>query len=83
MGTARDTTTNPFTYEENHLDITLANSDITVNANFSFDLEMNIEEWYENPTSWDFTVWNAPIMPTYGAQKALNRNGATVFTIKK
>lgn len=83
MGTARDTSTTPFTFEENHIDITLANSALTVSGDFSFDLNMNIEEWYENPTLWDFTVWNAPIMPTYEAQKALNSNGASVFTITK
>lgn len=83
MGTARNTSTTPYSFVQNYLDITLANSDIKVRSDFSFDLEMNIEEWYQNPVTWDFEVWNAPIMPVYEAQRALNSNGANVFTIKK
>lgn len=83
MGTARDTSTNPFTFVANHFEAQLANSSITVNGDFSFDIEMNIEEWYQNPTNWDLNVYNAPIMPIYGAQRLLNTNGPSVFTIKK
>ncbi|MFB1022685.1 MAG: hypothetical protein QMC40_08000 [Vicingaceae bacterium] len=83
MGTARDNSTTPPTFEVNHFDVTLANSNVSVSTNFSFDIEMNIEEWYANPITWDFNVWNAPIMPIFGAQKALNTNGSSVFTFKK
>lgn len=83
MGTAANNNNTPTTFEANHFDVTLENSAISVVTDFNFDIEMNIEEWYENPTTWDFTVWNAPIMPIYDAQKTLNANGANVFTFKK
>jgi hypothetical protein len=83
MGTARDNSTTPPTFEVNHFDVALANSNVSVSTNFSFDIEMNIEEWYANPITWDFNVWNAPIMPIFAAQKALNTNGSSVFTFKK
>ena len=82
MGTARNTSTTPFTFTPNHFDAQLANSAISINADFSFDIEMNIEEWYQNPTNWDLNVYNAPIMPVYGAQRLLNANGPSVFTVK-
>lgn len=83
MGTASDGSTMPRTNEVNHFDVTLPNSNITVNSDFSFDIEMNIEEWYTNPINWDFNVWNAPVMPISAAQKALNSNGSSVFTFKQ
>lgn len=82
MGTARNDNNTPNTYENNHFIASPSNSGIDVSADFSFDIEMNIEEWYENTYDWDFNVYNAPIMPIYDAQKRLNENGPTVFTIK-
>lgn len=81
MGTARNDNNTPVTFEANHLDITLDNSAITVDSDFSFSLVMDIAEWYEDTYQWDFNVYNAPIMPIYDAQKRLNENGATVFSI--
>lgn len=81
MGTARDTSSTPFTYVDNHITVTLANSAISVNDNFSMTLVMNIEKWYGNQVMWDFNTWNAPIMPTFAAQRALNSNGVDVFTV--
>jgi len=79
MGTARNQT--PTTFENNHFVAQPTNSSITISADFSFDIEMNVEQWYENTFEWDFTIYNAPIMPIYDAQKRLNENGATVFTV--
>ena len=83
MGTARDMTVTPAVTTINHFDVTLSNSSLSVNSDFSFDIEMNIEEWYTNPTDWNFNVWNAPVMPIYNAQRTLNMNGPSVFTFKK
>lgn len=82
MGTARDNSDpNNVVFENNHFVAEPANSAINVTADFSFDIIMNVEQWYEDTYEWDFTVWNAPIMPIYDAQKRLNENGATVFTV--
>lgn len=83
MGTARDNSVTPPTFDINHFDVSLPSSSLTVTGDFSFDIEMNIEEWYTNPTDWDFNVWNAPVMPIYNAQKTLNTNGPSVFTFKQ
>jgi len=83
MGTAKNNNNTPVTFEANHFDVVLTNSNISVANDVNFDIEMNIEEWYQNPTTWDFNVWNAPVMSVYNAQKTLNLNGPSVFTFKK
>ena len=83
MGTARDNSASPAVTTINHFDVVLPNSSLTVSGDFSFDIEMNIEEWYTNPTNWDFNVWNAPVMQIYNAQRTLNTNGPSVFTFKQ
>ena len=82
MGTARNNTVVPTTFEANHFNVTLASSGISVNSDFSFDLVMDINQRYEDTYLWDFNVYNAPIMPIYDAQKRLNENGPTVFSIE-
>lgn len=82
MGTARDISSMPFTYVANHFQTNPSVFDLNVSTNFSLDVVMNIEEWYINPQTWDFTVWNLPIMPLFDAQRALNANGRDVFVIK-
>ena len=82
MGKARNLSTTPTSFEDNSFTAQPTNSAININGNFSFDIIMNVEQWYENPFEWDFTLWNAPIMPIYDAQKRLNENGPSVFTVK-
>ena len=83
MGTARNNTVTPTTFEANHFKVVLPNSDIMVDEDFTFELVMDINQWYEDTYLWDFNVYNAPIMPIYDAQKRLNENGPTVFSIVK
>jgi len=82
MGTARDMSTTPPTFEDNHFMAKPSASSIGITSDFSFDIVMNIEQWYEDPVEWDFHKWNFPVMPIYEAQRALNQNGPSVFSIK-
>tara|TARA_B100001109_G_C18857745_1_gene472525 strand:- start:404 stop:1210 length:807 start_codon:yes stop_codon:yes gene_type:complete len=79
MGTARNNTVTPTTFEANHFEAVI-DTTITVAADFSFALVMNIEQWFEGPYEWDFNVYNASLMPVYDAQRKLNLNGPSVFT---
>ena len=64
MGKARNITAqNDTLFENNHYTATLTNSTITVSKDFSFDINMKIDQWYVNTFTWDFNVYNAPIMP--------------------
>lgn len=82
MGTARNNTVVPTTFEQNDFEAKPANSAITIPDSTSFAIVMNIEEWYKNPYNWDFKLYNQPIMPIYDAQRKLNLNGPSVFTVE-
>ncbi|MEQ8909779.1 MAG: hypothetical protein RIC95_11335 [Vicingaceae bacterium] len=81
MGTAADRSVNPPLFTVNHFNSEV-DTNFTVNSDFELKLVMNIEQWYEDPYTWDFNVYNAPIMPVYDAQIRLNENGPSVFSIE-
>lgn len=83
MGTARSIVGTDTTFEDNHFVAYPTITPITVDGNLEFDLVMNVEQWYQNPYEWDFNVYNIMIMPNYNAQRKLNLNGPSVFTIEQ
>lgn len=76
-GTAR---LNPGEFEQNFVNIALSNT-ITVSANKIVDIQMNISEWFKNPYTWDLDVYNTPLMPNYDAQKLMQQNAASVYSV--
>jgi len=82
MGTARNNTVSPTTYEDNHFVAYPTISPLTIDNDFELSIVMNVEQWYEDPYQWDFNVYDVMIMPNYDAQRKLNLNGPTVFTIE-
>lgn len=82
MGTARNNTVTPTTYEDNHFVAYPTISPLTIDNNFELTIVMNVEQWYEDPYQWDFNLYNVMIMPNYDAQRKLNLNGPTVFTVE-
>jgi hypothetical protein len=81
MGTAYKVgaNSNPI-FEDNHFTVTIPNSSFTVKDNIEIEFTMDINEWYKNPTNWDFNQYGADIITNYNAQKLLNTNGKDVFT---
>jgi hypothetical protein len=41
---------------------------------------MEIQNWFTNPTDWDFTYWGPGIMGNHDAQKTVQENGVDVFS---
>ena len=41
---------------------------------------MEIQNWFKNPTEWDFAYFGAAIMGNHEAQATIQKNGADVFT---
>ena len=76
MGTARVSTG---VFEANHFTINLGA--VTIADNQILDIQMNIAEWYKNTYTWDLTMYNNMLMPNYTAQKHMNENGLTVFSV--
>lgn len=75
-GTARITTDE---FEVNHFTASIDGFELTGNA--EIEIQMNIAEWFKNPEEWDLNEFHAPLMPIYEAQKMMNRNGASVFSL--
>jgi hypothetical protein len=42
---------------------------------------MDVNEWLQNPATYDFETYGPAIMMNQTAQEALRANGATVFTV--
>lgn len=82
MGTARNITPTDTTFEDNHFVAKPIASAITIDGEKSFSIIMNVEQWYENPYTWDLNKYGLMIMPKYDAQRKLNLNGPSVFTVE-
>lgn len=76
MGTARVSTG---VFEANHFTVDLGT--VTIANNEILEIQMNIAEWYKNTYTWDLTMYNNMLMPNYDAQKYMNENGPTVFSL--
>lgn len=80
MGTAKKVDGLGTSFEANHFTQFIRNSNFEADNPLNIVLTMNVNEWYANPTNWDFNIYGAGIMPNYEAQKLLNKNGKDIFT---
>lgn len=76
-GTARVSMGN---FEQNFATITLDTS-LIINNNATINVSMNIAEFFKNPNVWDLNVLNTSLMPNYDAQKLMQENVMSVFSI--
>ncbi|MDC9722812.1 MAG: hypothetical protein PSN34_08560 [Urechidicola sp.] len=44
-------------------------------------IEMNLAEWFRDPTPWDLNIYNQNLMDNYDAQTIMNQNGRNVFSM--
>lgn len=54
---------------------------VTIGNDVSFQVKMNIAEWFKNPISWDLNVLNSMLMPNYGAQILMYNIGKDAFSL--
>ena len=76
---AADGSTTPPTIQETSIDVNIRN--VTITNDVSFNIEMNIAEWFKNPNTWDLNILNNMLMPNFEAQIMMNENGQNVFTL--
>jgi len=76
MGTAK---VSDGVFEPNHFTVVIDGFNLETDANI--EIKMNIAEWFKNPYTWDLNVFNQPLMPNYEAQKKMNLNGHSVFSL--
>lgn len=77
MGTAR---VSEGIFESNYRHILLT-TPFTIAKNNTIKFNMNVAEWFKNPNTWDLNELNTVLMPNYEAQKMMNENAATVFSL--
>ena len=56
--------------------------EITISNDATFNIEMNIAEWFKNPNTWDLNVLNQMLMPNSTAQIMMFENGQNVFRLE-
>ena len=56
--------------------------EVTINNTATFNIEMNIAEWFKNPNTWDLNTLNNMLMPNFNAQVMMFENGQNVFSLK-
>ncbi len=54
---------------------------LVAGESLKFNIEMNIANWFQNPTNWDFKYWGSGIMGNPDAQATVQKNGVDVFSI--
>lgn len=67
-------------FEQNFVNLEFS-TPITITNNATIEIKMNIAEWFKNPYTWDLNVYNTPLMPNYDAQKLMQQNATSVFSI--
>jgi len=78
-GTAR-VSTNPNTFEQNFATIEIT-TPITITRNSDIEIVMDMAEFFRNPNTWDLNVLDTPLMPNYNAQKMMQANVSSVFSL--
>jgi hypothetical protein len=67
---------------QNYVEVSLPLSSFSVDGNsWKINLEMDLNEWLQNPNVYDFEEFGSLIMMNQTAQSVLKANGATVFSI--
>src|SRR5690606_15869423 len=67
-------------FEQNFISFNF-DMDFTITDDATIEIKMDISEWYKNPLTWDLNDRSTDLMMNYLAQKDMNRNGKTVFSI--
>lgn len=75
--------TDIYQYVHNHFLVTIPhNFSVTKNETTSLNLVMNIENWFQNPNTYDHNYFGGSIMQNQEAQEMIKQNGCDVFTIE-
>ncbi|MFT5249457.1 MAG: hypothetical protein ACI93P_001183 [bacterium] len=75
-GTARVT---DGVFEQNFITVNV--NGLSIDSNTTIDIKMNLAEWFKNPNTWDLNLLGTNLMGNYDAQKMMNQNGQSVFTV--
>ena len=71
--------TNPTFPQDTFFTVNLGSVNIT--GGTTFNIEMDIAEWFKDPHTWDLNVLNQMLMPNSMAQDLIFQNGQSVFSL--
>lgn len=54
---------------------------VAITNDVKITIAMNIAEWFRDPFIWDLSMFDVNLMPNYEAQKNMNRNAGSVFSV--
>lgn len=77
---AVDNSKTPQEFQDTFFEVDLGEVEITNNA--TFNIEMNIAEWFKSPNTWDLNILNNMLMPNFNAQVLMSENGQNVFSLE-
>ena len=67
---------------QNYFNVELPVTSFSIDDNtWGIYLDMDLNEWLENPNTWDFEEFGPMIMMNQAAQTVLKANGASVFSV--
>ncbi len=76
------THTGPTMGKPYYFDVTFDNSAFTINEDgMDLTITMDVNEWYTDPTVYDFATYGPAIMGNMDAQMVLKGNGQSVFSV--
>ncbi|GAA4972042.1 MbnP family protein [Algibacter aquimarinus] len=67
-------------FQDTFFEVNLGEVEITNNA--TFNINMNIAEWFKSPNTWDLNALNNMLMPNFNAQVLIFENGQNVFSLE-
>ena len=65
----------------NYIFVKLDDKAISMNADRTIEIDMQIGEWYKNPNLWDLNALHSMLMPNKDAQLLISENGLSVFRL--
>jgi hypothetical protein len=74
--------TGPLNGNPYHFKVVLNQSFSISDGDIDIDLRMNLENWLQQPTDFDFDFYGPAIMGNQAAQEIIKQNGYNVFTIE-
>ena len=67
-------------FEQNFIRVNAAD-ELSIDSNTNIDIKMNLAEWFKDPNTWDLNLLNTGLMGNYDAQREMNENGQSVFSV--
>jgi len=74
-----------YAFVQNYFTVSLPGSGFTLSGNdtATFQLTMNMENWFQSPHTFDFNHWGGAIMQNQPAMQEAKENGWNVFSITR